>query len=368
MGYWVKTIHCKHFRFGRWGHVKNKKWVRLPGDGWKEALALYQAQRDDLYLGREPVTSADKLSILDLCNEFMEKQEEKLKEKDLSTRTFRDYKLTCKKIIDALGKNTLVEDLGRREFRTLRAELAKGISLSTLHVDIVRTKVVFSFAAKAGLIDKKVRYFDAFDSPKQSNMLKERNDKGRMDFSREEIHKILAVVEDTPILKALVLLCSNSGMGPTDLGRIKLDDIDWKTGWLSRHRGKTGQPRKFHLWEETQEAIRAYLEVRPKPQKGNEERLFLSPKGLDLEHQTTQTVLAGQFKKKLVEAGIYKRQKGFYSFRRMFQTVGEEAGAVATMTIMGHRDPSMGGIYRQTVTDQRLKKVTDHVHDWLFGE
>jgi hypothetical protein len=44
------TIHY----FGRWGRSGNGSLARLPDDGWKEALELSRAQRDDLYVVRVP--------------------------------------------------------------------------------------------------------------------------------------------------------------------------------------------------------------------------------------------------------------------------------------------------------------------------
>ena len=40
---------------------------------------------------------------------------------------------------------------------------------------------------------------------------------------------------------------------------------------------------------------------------------------------------------------------------------------VAVDSIMGHVDPSMGAVYRETIGDARLKAVTDAVHAWLFS-
>lgn len=51
-GCWQKKINGKIFYFGRWGKIINGRMVRLPDDGWQAALALFQAQRDDLYAGR----------------------------------------------------------------------------------------------------------------------------------------------------------------------------------------------------------------------------------------------------------------------------------------------------------------------------
>jgi hypothetical protein len=33
---------------------------------------------------------------------------------------------------------------------------------------------------------------------------------------------------------------------------------------------------------------------------------------------------------------------------------------------MGHEVPHMSTIYRETISDERLKAVADHVRNWLF--
>lgn len=53
-GTWQKKIRGKIHYFGRWNRRVDGKLVRVPGDGWKEALGLYKAQADDLHAGRTP--------------------------------------------------------------------------------------------------------------------------------------------------------------------------------------------------------------------------------------------------------------------------------------------------------------------------
>jgi hypothetical protein len=34
---------------------------------------------------------------------------------------------------------------------------------------------------------------------------------------------------------------------------------------------------------------------------------------------------------------------------------------------MGHESPHMSTVYREKISDERLRAVADHVHRWLFG-
>ncbi len=61
----------------------------------------------------------------------------------------------------------------------------------------------------------------------------------------------------------------------------------------------------------------------------------------------------------------------FYSLRRTFSTIGSAAGdKIAVDFVMGHIAASddMSAVYRQKTYDGPLKKVTDHVRDWLSRE
>ena len=49
---------------------------------------------------------------------------------------------------------------------------------------------------------------------------------------------------------------------------------------------------------------------------------------------------------------------------------GESRDQVAVNYIMGHAPPDsdMASVYRERISDERLKAVVDHVHQWLFGD
>jgi integrase len=66
-------------------------------------------------------------------------------------------------------------------------------------------------------------------------------------------------------------------------------------------------------------------------------------------------------------AKIYRPGVGFYALRHTFETIGGESrDQVAVNHIMGHADSSMAGVYRERISDERLRNVVDHVHQWLF--
>src|SRR5262249_11885973 len=60
---------------------------------------------------------------------------------------------------------------------------------------------------------------------------------------------------------------------------------------------------------------------------------------------------------------------GFYALRHTHRTVADEAkDQPAADYIMGHEVPHMSSIYRETISDERLRAVPDHVRKWLFPE
>ena len=60
-------------------------------------------------------------------------------------------------------------------------------------------------------------------------------------------------------------------------------------------------------------------------------------------------------------------RRGFYCCRHCFETyAGESKDQVAVDAIMGHVDSSMAANYRQGISDDRLRAVTETVRAWLW--
>ena len=78
----------------------------------------------------------------------------------------------------------------------------------------------------------------------------------------------------------------------------------------------------------------------------------------------------GQEFNKVVEGlGLKRPGVAFYGLRHGFETIaGGTADQVAVDAIMGHVAQGMGAAYRERIGDDRLRRVAEHVRQWLFGE
>jgi integrase len=139
-------------------------------------------------------------------------------------------------------------------------------------------------------------------------------------------------------------------------------------------RPKTGIARRCPLWPQTVAAIREALAVRPEPrQEGAAALVFTTARGTPWVHFTATggriDNVTIQFTLLLRRLALYRPGTGFYALRHTHRTVADAAcDPVACDIIMGHSDPSMAGHYRERVEVGRLRAVTEHVRQWLFGE
>jgi integrase len=184
-------------------------------------------------------------------------------------------------------------------------------------------------------------------------------------FCPDEIRKLLQAAD--PIMGAMVIVGINGGMGNTDVARLPFSAVDFESDWIDFPRPKTGVARRFPLWPETSLAMRAAIEQRPEPSSDDLAGLvFLTRWGNSwVPDGRRGNQVSPKFRKLLRTCGI--DHGGFYWLRHTFQTIADDAGdPIATAHVMGHADGTIGGVYRERISDERLRKVTDHVRTWLF--
>jgi integrase len=370
-GTWQKKILGKTHYFGKWGRRVNGKLERIPGDGWKEALEIYEAQAADLHAGTIPSATPGALTLIELCNEFLKSKERKQAAGELSVRMFADYKDIKNLLVATFGEKRHIETLTARDFGKLREKMAEKWGPVRLGNSITRVKSFFKFGLDNDLIEKAIRYGSEFKKPDKAVLRKHRGNSVPKMIEPISLQKIIDAAEHP--LRAMVLLGLNCGFGNNDCATLPLTAINLETRWIYFPRPKTGIDRRCPLWPETVTAIQEAIQARPKPKSDEDSgRTFISERGTAMVRALGSSrvdLVAIQFGKLLKSLGLHREGLGFYALRHVFRTVADAArDPVAIDIIMGHGDPSMGAHYRERVDDSRLRAVVDCVRGWLFGK
>jgi integrase len=351
-GYWCKTVLGKHKYFG--------KVVDDPSG--KAALKLW-LQRKDYYLAglEPPACEDDAISVKYICNKFLAAKEARLESGNLSKRTFDELKEVCEFFMSVVPGGIEAKNLAPQHFEKFLAALQsryKAPASRGKRVGIIRS--VFKYGYDNRLIERPTHFGSEFKKPTAKTYREHRNTIGDRSFSNAEVKALLAVA--TVQEKAMVLLGLQAGFGNTEISELPKTAINGD--WVQWPRAKTAINRLVPLWKETKSALRAVVAQTP----NDYPLVFANEKGGKIsDHRFVSYMFARLAKRASVDKHV------FYDLRRTFQTISEnhaqQYDLAAIRAIMGHADDAndMSSEYRQNISDERLKAVTDAVRNWLFA-
>ncbi len=353
-GRWCKKIKGKIFYFGPWNNP----------DG---ALDTYLKEKDARYAGREPQPDPQAIRIKDICNHFLASKDALVKASELTTLTRGQYQRMSDELVSHFGKHRLVSDIAPAEFDSLRNKWAKKWGPHLLKKAIQYVRSIFKHAYDAGLIQTPMRFGPGFKRPSAKTMRLHRAAQGKKLFTADEIRAIINAADGR--IKAMVLLGINAGFGNADCAKLPLSALDLENGWVDFPRPKTGIARRCKLWAETVAAIKDAIENRTAPKdQVNAGLVFVTKYGQAWTADNYGSAITHEMQKLLHELKINGRVGlGFYTLRTTYRTVADETKDQAACDhTMGHEVPHLSTIYRQVISDDRLKAVADFVHAWLF--
>ena len=230
---------------------------------------------------------------------------------------------------------------------------------------------MFNWAVTNELLAAKPRYGSMFDKPTASQKQKEKNlrelEHGERMFTADQVKQLLAATDGQ--MKAMILLGVNCGFGNSDCGTLPLKALDLDGGWVNYHRPKTGITRRCALWPETVAALRVVIAERKEPKNpANAELAFITYKNESWHKPDDRNPISAEMRK-LLNALSIEGKRNFYAMRHTFETIGGESrDQVAVDHIMGHARDDMASVYRERISDERLKAVAEHVRKWVFSE
>ncbi|MDY3553258.1 site-specific integrase [Gemmata sp. JC717] len=362
---WAKKIRGKLYYFGPW-------------DAPDDALKSYEEQKDALHSGRKPREVSAGVTVKDVCNAYLNHQKAKLDRGDLSPRTWSNYHDTAELIVTRFGKSRIIADLRPDDFADLRKHMARNWGPVRVRNFIQQVRSVFKYALETELIATTMRFGPGFDRPTKKTIRLNRAKKGPQMFEPAELRALVngstverngktIEVRPSAVLKAMILLGVNCGFGNADCGTLPRPALDLDGGFVNYHRPKTGITRRCPLWPETVAAIRATLAERPEPtDPADAELVFLTRFGGSWHKDSSDTPISNEMRKLLNALGIGGK-RNFYALRHTFETIGGEAkDQVAVDHIMGHARDDMASQYRERISDERFRAVSDHVRKWVF--
>ncbi len=362
---WAKKIRGKMHYFGPWADP----------DG---ALAKYLAEKDALHSGRKPREVSEGVTVKDLANAFLNHKRALLDAGDISPRTWLNYEETATLVVKQFGKSRLVADLGQEDFAELRAVMSKRWGPVRVRNYIQQTRSVFKYGFDAELLATAVRFGPGFARPTKKTLRLERAKKRPRMFEAAETRALVngrqvegkgraVFVQPTTSMRAMILLGVNCGFGNADCGTLPQSALDLDGGWINYPRPKTGITRRCPLWPETVAALRAVLAERREPKADADANLvFITATGGRWHKQTGDNPISKETRK-LVDAIGLADGRNFYALRHTFETIaGESKDQVAVDHIMGHARDDMASVYRERISDERLKAVSEYVRKWVF--
>lgn len=241
-GSWCRKIRGKLHSFG----------------GWDDLTAAMEKHNKEYPYRKSGVPVPDKfdgLTVADLCNKLLAAKDDDRASGEITERWFNDLKKVGELIVANIDRN------GPDDLRELRQAIIKKHSPTISRNTMLRAKSFFRFAWENRLIDKPVRYGDAFKALRRALERKHRADKGPKVFTPTQVKKI--VDKCIRPMKAACLLMLNCRLLNSDICKLPLKAIDEERGWLNYPGLKTGIGRRARLWSETIEVVRDYLNHRP---------------------------------------------------------------------------------------------------------
>ncbi len=180
----------------------------------------------------------------------------------ISEGRFDSYSRNIQKFVDWIGPQNGIDQITEASFESFFNHLSKQVSdrlysPSYAHTLLMTAKQFIARLAELKLIEcprnlRSHRFRFNHSAPNKIDV-----------FSVSEIQALLpAVRKYSEPLELYLLLMLNCGMYQNDIAELRIDEVDWDTGVLTRSRSKTrgrgGPVISYQLWPETFQLLQKY--------------------------------------------------------------------------------------------------------------
>ncbi|MCL4515485.1 MAG: tyrosine recombinase XerC [Firmicutes bacterium] len=273
-------------------------------------------------------------------------------ERNASINTLRSYRTDLEVFSNFLGCNTSLSSIDSDSVREYLARLRSlGLSSATMRRRLATLRSLFGWLIEEDVLVK---------SPIKKSMNPKTGKRLPVYLTVDEITRLLKAPDTTTPRgirdRAIIETLYSAGIRVGELVNLKMQDIDLKGKKLRIREGKGNKDRMVPLADQTANAIRNYLKVRPEATK--DPALFLSR----LKTRLTTTMINKLLKGYVAKAGIEKPISA-HCLRHTCATHLLEGGADlrTVQEILGHSSIATTQIYT-SVSNRHLEKVYKKAH------
>lgn len=295
---------------------------------------------------REQVAGRD-VTLHTLVNSFYEFQCGRAEAGELKPATLSSIHGSCARCLKFFKRDAKVGNLTPARFTKFRSWLNKNYTVTTVQVTVKELRAALAFGTRNRLICEMPEMGEC--RPPSARLLrrhKRERGKGRV-LSQKDVVALLAVCR--PLDRAFVLLGVNCGLGPADIAALEWGHLNGH--WLDYDRIKTGERRVGWLWNETINAL---------PERGEHELVFPDKWGVQRSADAVRMRIFAAMKRAELHHSAY-------DLRHTLATIGAQNGDPdALRAIMGHVDTTLLADYVHDTAKERIRAVSQCVHDWAF--
>ena len=235
----------------------------------------------------------------------------------------------------------------------MESMMDKGNNATSIKRRLSALRSFYRFALARGLVERNP--VSAVENPKSAKPLPQ--------FLREsEIDQLLDEVEwgenyNNVRARTIILLFYETGIRLAELIGLNDGDIDWENRQL-KVTGKRNKQRIVPFGPEVASVLEDYMKRRDEQVARKSEALFLTAKGLRMNHNQVRY----DVKKNLTKVSTLKKRTP-HVLRHTFATamLNNGAGLESVKKLLGHESLETTEIYTHTTFEQ-LKKVYENAH------
>lgn len=347
----IERFPAKPRRDGRFQkRIRRRLYYFGDGSGDRaKALAEYERVKHDLYAGRRPRVRVDDpgaATVRTLARKFLAD-----KKGSIDPETFKQYRRALRRFVKRVGPDRVWIDLLPDDFTDYGKFLRGSVGPYAYNRERAAIVAMFNHADEQDWIERAPKYGKMFKRIPKRDL---RGIRVLRLLARDEINALLGM--SGPNLYAMILLALNGGLGAADCASLPVAKVHLDDGIIRNYaRTKNNIPRTVPLWPETVQALRRVIRLHPHSRYVFRTRSGGPWRGTGIAHEFAKIADRANVK---LPASV-----GLYAARHTFATYANEVRDTdARRHIMGRLLPNLDDIYVETLFEQRLKAVTDHVH------